>query len=499
MKLRKLFLVNFQIREKISYILLRDVILFLSSMLLVNTCNANPSVVFADEAQPLDIRNTELANESTDLNGVQLNDSTIVYLASLNNTQGVYSFNIETEETRLLLSFAAIPTPPDFATITGPTWAGRQHVVGGGVALLSAGGAVFATDGTRAGTQFVTDFGFYTCCGNIRSTFSRVLDIQYINGAFYLNIGDFQQGLFETWISDGTTAGTTILNDSELNTRISPLTVASIDNSDRLIFSNTRFVNEIPTSRLFELNSDGSTTLLHEFRSGREVSLDSFSTAKNRSGTYFCSDFLIGISELENRIGTLWRISNDGTVTQLSQDCVETGLNAYSGEIYYSSSQGLQRIDEIGRFNASPFQISGGGCTTLDSLYYPLSNGGGLVKFNGLSSEVIELNEIGNEQISLQACTKSKILIQTSSSDFDLYVYDIETQQTLNVRGGLGSLPSLVFSGDRGFYENSQGDIFSFGKFFSDESGREVPSVLFKIGLNEFPVISPLLFLLLDE
>lgn len=422
--------------------------------------------------------------------GIAIDSNNLIYFASIGGVEGIYKFDIGTE-TNLLLKAISID-PSDF-------WTGIYHAFGNGLALLSAKGKLYSSDGTQAGTQLVKDFGFHYCCLSLGLDRSVIDKIDFLNGRFYISTFNVEKTLDpspygdpiyrELWVSGGTQQTTKLIRrelafgNSSTNTRYPHdfnVFSANIEGKVTTLFFTTDFEDQ---SRLnLWLESDNqSGEPLYKFDEG---TIFRPSSVTNSKGTFLCS------YRRDSGEKILWRISNSGTVSKIESSCYPGSLSVVSDKLYYTNAQGLWSTSGINSSSTLVFpgtNIKGLMCKSTDIARYLTSEG------NILEIKPNSVNEKNFTRLpsSYFVCIDNDIIFYQAGKHV---IYDADTEKFSNIT----NLDGFSGTSSLNILKNNAGDIFTFGATSSDTSEPTYDRVtVIKIKLNEI-MMMPILMLLED-
>ena len=211
-------------------------------------------------------------------------------------------------------------------------WDSYFHSLDNG-ALIDVYGKLYLTDGTRAGTRFIADFGATNTGGSLGYDFSRITQVTQAGRFVYIYQTQIHYRVGESndqeapalWRIDLDTATRTKLQSDEsylFNTTI-------IDQNDQegsvIIFSD-QGGEGVGLWRASPENNNLTPLALFEGGEGRGLNVRSQWFVRTHAGLFFCrAENVDGYSQY-----SVWRLSNSNTLTRVAENCGDFGLAAVS-------------------------------------------------------------------------------------------------------------------------------------------------------------------------
>lgn len=418
---------------------------------------------------------------------VKLDDNNYIVISNINNKDGIYKFNINSEKVTFLKALTQTPG----TAITSVT----QFASGNNKALVSIEGKLYSTDGTPSGTKLLKDFKYYSCCGGSLSTeFSRIKSINYINNHFYITIFDNQFDYnsnnkprsSELWVSDGTKQGTKKISSG--HSYISSVFSARINNTDSIVFIDEKFSQNTNITTTFWKISNSSN---QAERLGSFLNTGSFGNSVSTSrGTFICSAYRGSYGEVVS--SKLWRISNNGSLRIIENNCHEHSLSKSLDQLYYLDDNGLNVSN--GSTNNSALLISSqikenyfsiGTCASQNKVFYGF-NAGKLIEIESGQIRIIQTPL--SSRVILESCFDNGFIINSFENLYESnkpveHVYKIEDAKFYKITNLKAKVGPYSLQSDKG-------NIYTFKK-------QPVKGNLIKI--SELKALTGAYQLLLDE
>lgn len=391
---------------------------------------------------------------------VKLDDNNYIVISNINNKDGIYKFNINSEKVTLLKALTQTPG----TAITSVT----QFASGNNKALVSIEGKLYSTDGTPNGTKLLKDFKYYSCCGgSLSKEFSRIKDINFINNLFYItifdnpfdyNFNDNKPRSSELWVSDGTKPGTKKISSG--HSLISSVFSARVNNIDSIVFIDEKFSQNTNITTTFWQISNSSN---QAERLGSFLNTGSFGKAVNTSGgTFICSAYRGSYGKVVS--SKLWRISNDGSLKIIENNCHEHSLSKSLDQLYYLDDNGLNVSN--GSTNNStlliPSQIkenhfSIGSCASQNKVFYGF-NAGKIIEIESGQARIIQ-TPLSNRVI-LESCFDNGFIINSFENLYEStksveHIYNIENTKFSKIKNLKRKLAPYSL-------QNNTGSIYTF-------------------------------------
>lgn len=372
----------------------------------------------------------------------KLNETTLLIYSVKDQSPGIYAFNV-TKNTLTKIIDAERADRIEFLHFT----AGSENEV-----MIDMLGQLYVSNGTRAGTRYLGDFGFKDV-GNVTTTLvSNVIFKQYVNGAFYFHERNyFSDDATKVWRSFGTAETTKEIGFD------TPVSVTSFMPSPEAQGLLVYGYSEPVGYGFWSLDAKTNTaSLLGNFDKGdRRRDLRVRSAQVISKGLVFCR------SDYDNEGGaqSLWRLSRSGKLLRLAEKCKQQPMYKQGELLYFFSDRNANQLwstdgtPENTRL-AIDFSIGNSPrvqvgiptqCRLGDKLYVNLNNESS--PFHNSTNEVwvadlknisVERLTSGGDNLSLGVCLENFLVMAKDNGPNklrDTLIYRIEDKEFAKVYG----------------------------------------------------------------
>ncbi|WP_147250937.1 hypothetical protein [Arenicella xantha] len=236
---------------------------------------------------------------------------------------------------------------------TDRIWDSYFHSLKNG-ALIDIFGKLYFTDGTRAGTRFIADFGYTGIGGSLGYDFSRILQVVQAGRFVYL----FQSRFLEygestdqeepaLWRIDLRNLSRTKIYQDEGSEYRQTKILDSDDNGETVIVFADRGDAGTGLWLASPNRNDIEPLALFDNAEGRFLRVSQWQwSVRNRAGLFFCRK---GIDQGEGSDGmvkdSVWRLSNSNTLARIAENCGDYDDAAVSSDkemLYFTLNDGRE-------------------------------------------------------------------------------------------------------------------------------------------------------------